>query len=110
MIAYFIRNMFVTVAASIGLALAGLWAWHRVPVDAIPDLSDNQVIVWAQWPGKSPEDVDLQVTSRLARELQGLPGVQTVRGRSLYGAGYSTNAAPASWNASRSCAAFCRAT
>ncbi len=88
MIAYFIRNMFVTVTASIGLALAGLWAWHRVPVDAIPDLSDNQVIVWAQWPGKSPEDVDLQVTSRLARELQGLPGVQTVRGMSLYGAGY----------------------
>ena len=88
MLSFFIRNTFLTLAAAVGLAVAGLWAWRHVPVDAIPDLSDNQVIVWAEWPGQSPQDMDHQVTSRLARELQGLPGVQTVRGMSLYGASY----------------------
>ena len=88
MISFAIRNLFITLAVALGLALAGFWAWRQVPVDAIPDLSDNQVIVWAEWPGQSPEDVDRQITSRLARELQGLPGVQTVRGLSLYGGGY----------------------
>lgn len=88
MLSFAIRNLFVTLAAALGLALAGLWAWRQLPVDAIPDLSDNQVIVWAEWPGQSPEDVDRQVTARLARELQGLPGVRNIRGLSLYGAGY----------------------
>jgi Cu(I)/Ag(I) efflux system membrane protein CusA/SilA len=88
MLSFAIRNSFVTLAAALALAIAGLWAWRNVPVDAIPDLSDNQVIVWAEWPGKSPQDMDQQVTARLARELQGLPGVQTVRGMSLYGASY----------------------
>jgi len=88
MLSFVIRNAFLTLAASVALAIAGFWAWRHVPVDALPDLSDNQVIVWAEWPGKSPQDMDQQVTSRLARELQGLPGVQTVRGMSLYGASY----------------------
>ncbi len=88
MLAFAIRNLFLTLAAFAALALAGLWAWRQVPVDAIPDLSDNQVIVWTEWAGQSPDDVDRQITSRLARELQGLPGVQTVRGLSLYGASY----------------------
>ena len=88
MLSFAIRNTFLTLAAAVALAIAGFWSWRHVPVDAIPDLSDNQVIVWAEWPGKSPQDMDAQVTSRLARELQGLPGVQTVRGMSLYGASY----------------------
>ena len=85
---FFIRNTFLTLSLALGLALAGYWGWRQVPIDAIPDLSDNQVIVWAEWPGKSPQDMDQQVTSRLARELQGLPGIETVRGMSLYGASY----------------------
>ncbi len=88
MISFAIRNTFITLAVALALALAGLWAWRQVPVDAIPDLSDNQVIVWASWPGQNPQDMDQQVTARLARELQGLPGIQTVRGMSLYGASY----------------------
>jgi Cu(I)/Ag(I) efflux system membrane protein CusA/SilA len=88
MLTFAIRNVFLTLAVALGLAVAGWWAWRHVPVDAIPDLSDNQVIVWAEWPGKSPHDMDQQVTARLARELQGLPGVETVRGMSLYGASY----------------------
>jgi Cu(I)/Ag(I) efflux system membrane protein CusA/SilA len=87
-ISFAIRNPFLTLATALALAVGGFWAWRHVPVDAIPDLSDNQVIVWAEWPGKSPQDMDQQVTSRLARELQGLPGVQTVRGMSLYGSSY----------------------
>ena len=88
MLSFAIRNPLLSLAAAAALAVAGLWAWRQVPVDAIPDLSDNQVIVWAEWPGKSPQDMDHQVTARLTRELQGLPGVQTVRGMSLYGASY----------------------
>ncbi len=88
MISWPIRNPLITLLITAVIAVAGVWAWRSVPVDAIPDLSDNQVIVWAEWPGKSAEDIDLQITSRLARELQGLPGVTTVRGMSLYGAGY----------------------
>ena len=88
MLSFVIRNSFLTLAVALALGLAGMWGWRNVPVDAIPDLSDNQVIVWAEWPGKSPQDMDQQVTSRLARELQGLPGVETVRGMSLYGASY----------------------
>ena len=88
MLSFVIRNTFLTLVAALALAIAGWWAWRNIPVDAIPDLSDNQVIVWAEWPGKSPQDMDDQVTARLTRELQGLPGVQTVRGMSLYGASY----------------------
>ncbi len=88
MLSFVIRNSFLTFAVALALGIAGIWGWRNVPVDAIPDLSDNQVIVWAEWPGKSPQDMDQQVTSRLARELQGLPGVETVRGMSLYGASY----------------------
>ena len=93
MLSFVIRNTFLTLTAALALAVAGFWSWRHLPVDAIPDLSDNQVIVWAEWPGKSPQDMDQQVTSRLARELQGLPGVQTVRGMSLYGASLNNNAA-----------------
>ena len=75
MLSFVIRNTFLTLAAAVALSVAGFWAWRHVPVDAIPDLSDNQVIVWAEWPGKSPQDMDQQVTSRLARELQGLSGI-----------------------------------
>lgn len=88
MIAWCIRNWLLTLITAIAIGVAGLWAWTRVPLDAIPDLSDNQVIVWAEWPGKSAEDVDEQITRRLARELQGLPGVRAVRGMSLTGTGY----------------------
>jgi len=85
MIAFPIRNPLITLVVTAAVAIAGVWAWTRLPVDALPDLSDNQVVVWTQWPGKSPEDVDVQITARLTRGLQGLAGVRTVRGLSLYG-------------------------
>ena len=56
-----------------------------VPVDAIPDTGDNQQIVFTNWPGRSPQDVEDQVTYPLSSALQGVPGVRTVRGKSMFG-------------------------
>src|SRR5690606_5817865 len=58
---------------------------RRTPVDAIPDLSENQVIVFADWPGRSPQEVEDQITYPLSVNLQGLAGVKTVRANSMFG-------------------------
>ncbi len=60
-------------------------ALYHTPVDAIPDLSENQVIVFADWPGRSPQEVEDQVTYPLSVNLQGLTGVKTVRASSMFG-------------------------
>ncbi|MCX8040691.1 MAG: efflux RND transporter permease subunit [Planctomycetota bacterium] len=88
MIAACLRHPWLVGLASLLLAVAGLWAWRHLAVDALPDLSDNQVIVWATWSGASPEDIDEQVTRPLARALQGLHGARAVRGLSLSGSGF----------------------
>jgi Cu(I)/Ag(I) efflux system membrane protein CusA/SilA len=56
-----------------------------VPVDAIPDIGENQQIVFTAWPGRSPQDVEDQVTYRLTTALLGMPGVKAVRGLSMFG-------------------------
>jgi Cu(I)/Ag(I) efflux system membrane protein CusA/SilA len=63
----------------------GIWAAYKTPVDAIPDLSDNQVIVFTEYPGRSPQVVEDQVTYPLAVNLQGLPQVRAVRASSAFG-------------------------
>ena len=63
----------------------GVWAVYKTPVDAIPDLSDNQVIVSTEYPGRSPQVVEDQVTYPLAVNLQGLPQVKAVRATSAFG-------------------------
>jgi Cu(I)/Ag(I) efflux system membrane protein CusA/SilA len=68
----------------LGLATLGYWALLRTPIDAIPDLSDNQVIVFTDWPGRSPQEVEDQVTYPLVTNLQGLPGVRVVRASSAF--------------------------
>ena len=79
-----IKNRIIVVVAYIAIALAGYWALTRTPVDAIPDLSDNQVIVFTDWAGRSPREVEDQVTYPLVTNLQGLPGVRTVRASSAF--------------------------
>ena len=74
----------VILIASIA-GVAGIWAFRTVPVDAFPDISENQVIVSTQWPGRSPEDVQDQITYPLTVELQGIPEVRQVRGMSGFG-------------------------
>ena len=56
-----------------------------VPVDAIPDISENQQIVFTEWPGRSPQDVEDQITYPLTVLLLGVPGVKTVRSQSMFG-------------------------
>ncbi len=82
MIRLSIRYRFVVMAASVILAAAGYVAMRDTPVDAIPDLSEDGVIVFADWPGHAPREIEDQVTYPLALELQGLRGVRVVRSSS----------------------------
>jgi Cu(I)/Ag(I) efflux system membrane protein CusA/SilA len=80
-----LRNRFLVVCGAVLLAGFGIRALYQTPVDAIPDLSENQVIVYADWPGRSPQEVEDQVTYPLSVNLQGLAGVKTVRASSMFG-------------------------
>src|SRR5262245_48736637 len=80
-----LKNRFLVVALYLGLAAWGWWALGATPIDAIPDLSDNQVIVFTDWTGHSPQEVEDQVTYPLTVNLQGLAGVRVVRSQSALG-------------------------
>src|SRR5687768_2776536 len=75
----------VVLFATLALSLAGAWAVWRTPVDAIPDLSDVQVIVMTEWPGQAPQLVEDQVTYPLSTELLKVPRTKVVRGMSQFG-------------------------
>jgi Cu(I)/Ag(I) efflux system membrane protein CusA/SilA len=79
------RNRGLVIAIYLGLAAWGYWALLHTPIDAIPDLSENQVIVFTDWTGRSPQEVEDQVTYPLVTNLQGLPGVRVVRASSAFG-------------------------
>src|SRR5512142_3001520 len=85
LIEFSLRNRPLIIVAYIGLAVFGYWAMLRTPIDAIPDLSENQVIVFSDWPGRSPQEVEDQITYPLTVNMQGLPGVKTVRSSSAFG-------------------------
>ena len=80
-----LKNRFLVVCATLVLVGWGVRAVLQTPVDAIPDLSENQVIVFADWMGRSPQEVEDQVTYPLSVNLQGLAGVKTVRATSMFG-------------------------
>ncbi len=80
-----LRNRGLVIAIYLALAAWGYWALLRTPIDAIPDLSENQVIVFTDWTGRSPQEVEDQVTYPLVTNLQGLPGVRVVRASSAFG-------------------------
>ena len=75
-------NRFLVLGLTLLLAAAGIHAARTNPVDAIPDISETQVIVFADWPGRSPQEVEDQVTYPLAVNLHGLAGVKAVRSSS----------------------------
>src|SRR4051794_31987728 len=79
-----IRNRYLVILASLALGLAGFRALMTMPVDAIPDLSENQVIVFTDWMGRSPQEIEDQVTYPLSVSLQGLAGVKVVRSSSEF--------------------------
>lgn len=84
LIEWSLKNRGIIIVLYIALAVAGYWALTRTPIDAIPDLSDNQVIVFTDWTGRSPQEVEDQVTYPLVTNLQGLPGVRVVRANSAF--------------------------
>src|SRR5262245_49645875 len=82
LLAFSVRHRFWVIAAALVLALGCVFAIYHTPVDAIPDLSENQVIVFTEWTGHSPREIEDQVTYPLSLSLQGLPGVHVVRSSS----------------------------
>ena len=85
LITWSLRNRFLVACATLFIIAFGIKAVYQTPVDAIPDLSENQVIVFADWMGRSPQEVEDQVTYPLSVNLQGLAGVRTVRATSMFG-------------------------
>src|SRR5207302_7416285 len=79
-----VRNRFLVLLATAVLVIAGAHAAIHTPVDAIPDLSENQVIVFTDWMGRSPREIEDQVTYPLSVNLQGLAGVKAVRSSSEF--------------------------
>ena len=95
-IRFFLENKLVTVLLLVSLIAWGLvtspFGWDTgilpsdpVPVDAIPDIGENQQIVYTEWPGRSPQDIEDQVSYPLTTALLGIPGVKTIRSNSIFG-------------------------
>ncbi|MFO0842262.1 MAG: efflux RND transporter permease subunit [Gemmataceae bacterium] len=84
LIEYSIRNRFLVLIVTAALAVWGVYAVLNTPVDAIPDLSENQVIVFTDWMGRSPKEIQDQVTYPLSLKLQGLAGVKAIRSTSEF--------------------------
>ena len=78
-------NRFLVLGFTLLLAAGGIYAARTNPVDAIPDISETQIIVFADWPGRSPQEVEDQVTYPMVVNLQGLAGVRAVRSSSAFG-------------------------
>src|SRR6187431_2962457 len=80
-----LKNRFLVACATLLVVALGIRAVFLTPVDAIPDLTENQVLVYADWAGRSPQEVEDQVTYPLSTGLQGLAGVREVRATSMFG-------------------------
>jgi hypothetical protein len=80
-----LRERLIVLLAAVGIAAYGWYAMQTVPLDAIPDVGENQVIIHTEWPGRSPKDMEDQVTYPLSVAFQAVPGAKSVRGRSMFG-------------------------
>jgi CzcA family heavy metal efflux pump len=85
LISFSLRNRFLVLLVAAGLFAWGIYSVRVNKIDAIPDLSENQVIVFTEWMGRSPQIIEDQVTYPLVTNLQGLPQVKYVRGSSMFG-------------------------
>jgi len=85
LIEWSLRNRFIVLFLSLGIFVWGIYSVKNNPVDAIPDLSENQVIVFTEWMGRSPQLIEDQITYPLVTNLQGLPKIKYVRGSSMFG-------------------------
>lgn len=82
---YSARNKFIVILLYLIIIGWGIWAVSNTPLDAIPDLSENQVIVFTEWMGRSPQLVEDQITFPLVTALQGVPEVEAIRAQSMFG-------------------------
>jgi Cu(I)/Ag(I) efflux system membrane protein CusA/SilA len=82
------RNRFFVILIAVFAIIWGVWAMKRTPLDAIPDLSDTQVIIYTEWPGRSPDLVENQITYPISATLLAAPKVQAVRGFSFLGSSF----------------------
>jgi CzcA family heavy metal efflux pump len=80
-----LRNKLVVLMLAAGLFAYGIYAVKQNPIDAIPDLSENQVIVFTEWMGRSPQVMEDQITYPLVSNLQGIPKIKNIRGASMFG-------------------------
>lgn len=80
-----LRNRLIVLLLAAGLFAYGIYSVKQNPIDAIPDLSENQVIVFTEWMGRSPQVMEDQVTYPLVSNLQGIPKIKNIRGTSMFG-------------------------
>src|SRR5580704_15704110 len=80
-----LKNKFIVLLATVVMVLCGVYSVRNIPLDAIPDLSDVQVIVYTEWPGQAPQIVQDQVTYPLTTKMLSVPKAKVVRGYSFYG-------------------------
>jgi Cu(I)/Ag(I) efflux system membrane protein CusA/SilA len=80
-----LRNRLIVIMLAAGLFGWGIYSVRQNPIDAIPDLSENQVIVFTEWMGRSPQIIEDQVTYPLVSNLQGIPEIKNIRGTSMFG-------------------------
>ncbi|MBW2122792.1 MAG: efflux RND transporter permease subunit, partial [Deltaproteobacteria bacterium] len=80
-------NRFIVIVFLLAIVGTGLWAARNAPIDAIPDIGVNQQIVFVDWPGRSPKDVEDQVIYPLTINMLGIPGVEVIRSNSMFGFG-----------------------
>ncbi|WP_052035015.1 efflux RND transporter permease subunit [Rhodopirellula europaea] len=84
-IRFCVKEPWLIVLLTIGVTVFGWISYNRVPIDAIPNIGENQVIVLTPWPGRSPKDIEDQVTYPLSVSLLAVPGAESVRGKSMFG-------------------------
>lgn len=85
LIRFCVREPWLALAIAIGGAIYGFFSYRNVPIDAIPNVGENQVIVLTPWPGRSPKDIEDQITYPLSVNLSSVPGAESVRGKSMFG-------------------------
>ncbi|WP_430454436.1 efflux RND transporter permease subunit [Rhodopirellula europaea] len=85
LIRFCVKEPWLVVMLTIGVSVGGWFAFKQVPIDAIPNVGENQVIVLTPWPGRSPKDIEDQVTYPLSVSLLAVPGAESVRGKSMFG-------------------------
>jgi Cu(I)/Ag(I) efflux system membrane protein CusA/SilA len=80
-----IKNKFLVLAGTAAVIFGGIYALRNIPLDAIPDLSDTQVIIYTEWAGQAPQIVQDQVTYPITTKMLSVPSAKVVRGYSFYG-------------------------